>query len=70
MHPEHKASLVKALDGQSWNKNLSRKLIAAIEKDLRKPKETKKLSALQLAVQKEKGVKLNSGTQISDHTED
>ena len=70
MHPEHKASLVKALDAQSWNKDLSRELVAAIEKDLRKPKEKKSLSALQLAVQKEKGVRFKSGPQTSDDTED
>jgi len=70
MHPEHKSNLEKALVTQTWNKNLSRELMTAIEEELKKPKKEKKLSALQLAVQKEKGEKVKSSPNSSEGSEE
>ncbi len=70
MDPEQKSNLEKALISQTWNKSLTRTLVAAIEKGLQKPKETKKLSALEIAVRKEKGRKFSSRPYNSEDSDE
>ena len=70
MHSELKANLEKALVAQTSNKSLAGALVAAVEEDIKKPKEIKKQSKLQLAVQKEKGRRFKSGLYISEDGEE
>ena len=67
MNHEHKSNLEKALLSQTWNRQLAKAVVMALEKYLKKPKEKKAPSILQLAVEREKGnqPKFDSGTSES-----
>ena len=68
MNYEQKSNLEKALLSQTWNKNLAKAVVSSIEAELLKAKPQKAPSALQLAVEKEKGKQFRSGPDISDES--
>jgi len=70
MNYEHKSNLKQALISQTWNKSLAGEVVTAIEEDLKKPKKKLEPSILQLAIEKEKGKKLNSGPDTFDNSEE
>ena len=61
MNYEHKSNLKKALISQTWNKNLAGAVINAIEENLKRPQPKGEPSALQIAIEKEKGLKVKAG---------
>ena len=70
MNYEHKSNLEKTLLSQTWNQALTGALVRAIEEDLQKPKSKSSPSALQLAVEIEKGKKFKSGPDITEGLEE
>ncbi|MDP6834284.1 MAG: hypothetical protein QGG94_03905 [Prochlorococcaceae cyanobacterium ETNP1_MAG_9] len=70
MNHEHRSNLKKALLSQTWNNALTSAVLQCIEADLQKPKQKKSPSALQLAVEGEKGRKFKSGPAISEGSEE
>ncbi len=70
MNHEHRSNLKKALLSQTWNTALAGAVLQSIEADQEKPKLKKAPSALQLAVQEEKGKQFKSSAEISEGEED
>ncbi len=55
MNNEERLSLEKVILSQTWNQSLARRIINAIAMEAKKPKRKKETSALQRAVEEEKG---------------
>ncbi len=70
MNSEHKANLKKALISQTWNKKLAGAVVNAVENEQQKPLKKEKPSALQLAIEKEKGGKFKSGPSTAESPEE